>query len=134
MSNTPLLDMPLDKPMREAFAQGWAAGLTPREAARRAGYAKPGNKKRLCEDGKVRARAEAILRRRQGGFGDDLSGIIEDLIAAGRKALEGETLDAKALSAALGCLSEAAQLKGELPAQRPPPANFAPARGRPPPA
>ena len=118
MSNLSALDTPLDKPMREAFAQGWAAGLSPIEAAARAGYAHPGNNKRLREAGDIRLRAETILERRQGGFGADLSGIIQTLIAAGRTALTAETLDAKALTAALACLSEAAQLKGELP---PPP-------------
>ena len=107
-----ILDEPLRKPMREAFAAARARGLSPVQAAAAAGYAHPAKRASgLAKNPELRARAEAMLERRRGGHGDDLSGVIEDLIAAARKGIDESAADARGLMAARACLAEAARLK-----------------------
>ncbi len=117
------LDLPLDDPRREAFAQARARGLARKVAARAAGYTGKNTAKKLDGHEAVRARIGVILRQRAGGGSRDVGAVIDKLIALADQAAEAK--EARGWDVARHCLVEAARLKGGLPADAAAPASAA---------
>jgi hypothetical protein len=100
---------------QEAFAQAMARGASPQRAHEEAGYKSHGNAARMAEDKKIAGRVREIKRGRAAGDSRDVGPIINDLVAAAKKAIKLNT--ASGFIAARGLLAEAARQKMRVAAE-----------------
>ncbi len=98
---------------REAYAQALAVDLSPREAAKAAGYAEPRNKTGLAKARDIVDREAEIRRARAGGGSRDLGGLIDELMATAAEARR--LKDPRGIATTKGLYELVGKLKDKLP-------------------